>query len=96
MRVGVCKIQLRLPENQSLKGKRRVIKSITSQMKNKFNVSVAEVGDHSRWQLATIGLVVASNDKRRADEVLAKVIAFIDAGRFDVEVLSFETELITV
>jgi len=69
---------------------------ITSQMKNKFNVSVAEVGDHSRWQLTTIGLVVASNDKRRADEVLAKVIAFIDSGRFDVEVLSFETELITV
>ena len=87
---------MRLPENQSLKGKRRIIKSITSQMKNKFNVSVAEVGDHSQWQLTTIGLVVASNDKRRADEVLAKVIAFIDSGRFDVEVLSFETELITV
>ncbi len=96
MRIGICKIRLRLPENQSLKGKRRIIKSITSQMKNKFNVSVAEVGDHSRWQLTTIGLVVASNDKRRADEVLAKVIAFIDSGRFDVEVLSFETELITV
>jgi uncharacterized protein YlxP (DUF503 family) len=79
-----------------LKGKRRVIKSIISQIKNRFNISVAEVGDHSRWQLATIGLAVVSNDKRHADEILARAVTFVDTGRFEVEVLGFETELIPV
>lgn len=96
MRVGICKIQLRLPGNLSLKGKRRVIKSIISQIKNRFNISVAEVGDHNRWQLATIGLAVVSNDKRHADEILARAVTFVDTGRFEVEVLGFETELIPV
>ena len=43
MNVGVCKFKLRLPENMSLKGKRRVLKSIITQIRNRFNVSVAEI-----------------------------------------------------
>ncbi|HEY55892.1 MAG TPA: DUF503 domain-containing protein, partial [Dehalococcoidia bacterium] len=46
MNVGVCRITLRLPENLSLKGKRQVVKSITSRVGNQFRVSVAEVSDH--------------------------------------------------
>ena len=47
MHVGVCRVSLRLPENQSLKGKRRVAQSITSRVRSKFNVAIAEVGDTS-------------------------------------------------
>ena len=43
--VGVCRINLRLPENLSLKGKRRVLKSLISRVGNKFNVSIVEVDD---------------------------------------------------
>ena len=43
MNVGVCRINLRLPENESLKGKRRILKSIISRVGNKFNVAIAEV-----------------------------------------------------
>lgn len=94
MNVGVCRIGLRLPENMSLKGKRRVLKSITSQLRNRFNVAVAEVDDNELWQLATLGVCCLSNDKRYTNEVLSKVAAFIANGRFDVEMLGYEIEIL--
>ncbi len=96
MNVGVCKIRLRLPENLSLKGKRRVLKSITSRISNKFNVSVAEVDDHDLWQLATLGVCCVSNDGRFTNQVLSKVVDFIANGRFEVELLDYEIELLPV
>lgn len=96
MNVGVCKLRLRLPENLSLKGKRRVLKSITTQVSNKFNVSVAEVDDHDLWQLATLGVCCVSNNKRHANEVLSKVADFIANGRFEVEMLDYEIEILPV
>jgi uncharacterized protein YlxP (DUF503 family) len=96
MNVGVCKIRLRLPENLSLKGKRRVLKSITSRIRNKFNVSVAEVDDHDLWQLATLGVCCVSNDGRFTNQVLSKVVDFIANGRFEVELLDYEIELLPV
>jgi hypothetical protein len=94
MNVGVCKIRLRLPENMSLKGKRRVLKSIVTQLKNRFNVSVAEVDDQQLWQMATIGVCCLSNDSRYTNEVLSKVVNFIANGRFDVEMLDYKIEII--
>lgn len=93
MHIGVCKIELRLPENISLKGKRRVVKSITTRVKSKFNVSVAEVDDQNLWQLATLGICCVSNNKRFVNEVLSKVVDFINNGRFEVEMLNYEIEI---
>ena len=96
MNVGICRVKLRLPENLSLKGKRRVLKSITSRVGGKFNVSVAEVDDHDLWQLATIGISCVSNSKQHANEVLSKVVAFITDSRFEVEILDYEIEILPV
>ena len=96
MNVGVCKIRLRLPENLSLKGKRRVLKSIITRVENKFKVSVAEVDDQDLWQLATLGICCVSNDKRYTNEVLSKVVDFIVNGRFEVEILDYEIEIMSV
>ena len=94
MNVGVCTIGLRLPENLSLKGKRQVLKSITSRVRNKFNVSVAEVDDNELWQLTTIGICCVSNDKRYTNKVLSKVVDFVTEGRFDVEILEYGIEIL--
>ena len=94
MNVGVCKIRLRLPENTSLKEKRRVLKSITTQLKNKFNISVAEVDDHELWQKTVLGICFISNDTRYTNEVLSKVLNLVTSSRFEVEVLSCETDII--
>ena len=96
MHVGVCSIRLRLPENMSLKGKRGVLKSITSRVQNKFNVSVAEVDDHDVWQLATIGISCVSNDKRHANEVLSRVVNYITNSHLEVEILGYEIEILPV
>ena len=96
MNVGVCKIRLRLPENLSLKGKRQVVQSITAQVGNKFNVSIAEVDDQDLWQLATLGLCCVSNNKRYTNQVLSKVIGFVANSRFEVEMLDYEIEILPV
>ena len=96
MNVGVCRVRLRLPENLSLKGKRQVVKPITTRVRNKFNVSVAEIDDHDLWQLATIGICCVSNNKRHTNEVLSKVVEFIIGGRFEVEVVDYEIEILPV
>ena len=95
MNVGVCKITLRLPENHSLKGKRRVIASISSRLRGKFNVSVAEVDDNEAWQLATLGIACVSNDSRHANEVLESVVAYIENGREEVELVTHQQEIIS-
>ena len=96
MHVGVCRISLRIPENLSLKGKRQVLKSINSRVRNRFNVAVAEVDDNDVWQLATIGICCVSNNGRYSNQVLSKVVDFIEKSRFDVEMLDYEIEIISV
>ncbi len=93
MTVGVCRVTLRLPENGSLKGKRQVVKSLTTRVRNKFNVAVAEVGELDRWQIATIGVSCVSNDARHAEEMLKRVIGFIQHTRLDAELLESEIEV---
>ncbi len=92
MHVGVCQIEIRLPENHSLKGKRQVIKSITTRIQNRFNVSVAAVDNQNLWQLATLGIACVSNHRRHADETLSNVVKFIVQNYPDVELLSSEIE----
>ena len=96
MNVGVCRVRLRLPGNHSLKGKRQVLKSITTRVGSKFNVSVAEIDDHDLWQLATLGICCVSNNKRYTNEVLSKVVDFIVGGRFEIEVVDYEIEILPV
>ena len=94
MDVGVCKVKLRLPENGSLKGKRQVSKSIIERVKNRYNVSIAEVDDQDLWQLLTLGITCVSTNAQHANEVLSKVMDFIGQSRFDVELLDYEIEFI--
>jgi uncharacterized protein YlxP (DUF503 family) len=94
MSIGALRIRLRLPENGSLKGKRKVLKSITSRVENKFNVAIAEVGDHDLWQLASVGVVCVSNDGRHANELLSKVMDFIGCLREDAEILDYRIEIL--
>jgi uncharacterized protein YlxP (DUF503 family) len=96
MNVGICKVSLRIPENMSLKGKRQVIKSITGRVQNKFNVAVAEVENNDVWQTATLGIACLSNNRRHTNEVLSRVVNFIEAGRFDIELLDYEIEIIDI
>ena len=78
MIVGVTRITLHLPENQSLKGKRRVVKSLIARVRNKFNVSISEVDDNDSHTSAVLGVACTTNSARHADDVLSQVVSFIE------------------
>ena len=96
MNVGILKISLHIAGNSSLKDKRQIVKSIIAQIRNRFNISVAEVEDNDKWQLATIGICYVSNDKKITSDILAKAESFISNGRFDVEVIEAQNEIISL
>jgi uncharacterized protein YlxP (DUF503 family) len=96
MNVGVARVSLHIPENMDLKGKRQVLKSIISRVRNKFEVAVAEVDDNDSWQLAAIGICCISNNKRHSNQVLSRVVSFIENSRFDVEILDYSIEIIDI
>ena len=56
MVVGSLKIEFRLTDNRSLKGKRKVVRSMVDKVKSKFNVSIAEVGSNDKWQKIELGV----------------------------------------
>ncbi len=76
--VGILKLNLLLPENHSLKGKRGVLKSIEARVANRFNISVAECGDQELWQSAVLGFALVGSDRRIVEASLQKVIDFVD------------------
>lgn len=95
MHVGLCRIRFRLPENETLKGKRQVIKSIMARVQNKFNVCIAEVDDNEVWQIASLGVACVSNDGRHANEILSRVVDFIGESRFEIEMLDYQIEIMS-
>lgn len=96
MNVGVCRIRLRLPGNRSLKDKRQVIKSVKDRCRHKFNIVIAETGDQDVWQTATLGIACLSNDRRHCNEVLSKTVDFIANSYFNVEIIEYNIEILSV
>src|SRR4030095_8825295 len=78
MVVGVCRLTLMAPESQSLKDKRMVLRSIKDRTRLKFNVAIAEVGSQDDWQECVLGFAVVANEKKFVQEMLEKIINFID------------------
>ena len=74
MVVGMCRIELHIPESRSLKDKRQVIKGIKDKIRSKFNVSIAEIDNNDLWQRASLGVSVISNDRKFATQVLCLVV----------------------
>lgn len=91
MIVGVCTIELRLPETRSLKGKRQILKSITTRVKNNFNVAIAEVDYHDKWQRALLGIAVVSTAHDHANGILSKVVNFVES-MYLAELLDYHIE----
>ncbi|MFN8545867.1 MAG: DUF503 domain-containing protein [Candidatus Binatia bacterium] len=78
MVVGVLRLELLVPENHSLKGKRSVVRTIKARVQNKFNVSIAECEDHDLWQRITLGVSQVGADQPHVDACLREVVKFID------------------
>lgn len=78
MIIGTVKVYMNAGWVHSLKEKRMVVKSIIDKVKNKFNVSIAEVEDQDLHQSIVLGIACVSNDTRHADSTIQTVVNFIE------------------
>jgi len=94
MVIGACSLELYFPGNGSLKGKRRVIKSLMARLRKEFNVSVAEVGAQDVWQSAIIGVVCVSSDSDYAHGLLTRVAQWVEENRLDCDLVDYQIEML--
>ncbi len=90
MVVGIGSWELHLAGCQSLKDKRRIVKSLKDRLHRQFNVSAAEVEHQDSWQRAALACAVVTTDRRHAEEVLASCDRLI-AGEPLAHVITRET-----
>jgi uncharacterized protein len=74
MPVGLLTLELHIPDAQSLKDKRQVLRSLKDKLRREFNVAVAELEHHEAWQRSVVGVVTLSNEEKHLREVLQKVL----------------------
>lgn len=91
MHAAATRFDLHVPQSRSLKAKRKAIRPITDGLRQKYRVSVAEVGCHDQWQRAQIGVAAVADTMSRLDDILAKCERFVFAAP-DIEVLSVDTD----
>ncbi|MBN1755317.1 DUF503 domain-containing protein [bacterium] len=92
MEIGICSVELYIPSVLSLKGKRMILKSLLTKIRNKYNVSISEVDHNDLWQRSTLTMVTVANDRKRVDQVLNNVRKFIEMEK-RVSIIDYETEM---
>ncbi|MEX2422150.1 MAG: DUF503 domain-containing protein [Actinomycetota bacterium] len=92
MLVAMERFDLRIPGCGSLKEKRHVVKTLTSGIRSKFNVSVAEVDHHDLWQRTAIAVAAVAGEQYHARRVLHEVEKLVDRWD-DVEVIDADISL---
>jgi uncharacterized protein len=93
MLVGICQIEIFIPESGSLKSKRFVLSSLKARLRNKFNISIAEVDDNEKWQRTTLGVAVVSNEHRFIEQVVSQILNTIETDD-QVELTRHQLEII--
>jgi uncharacterized protein len=92
MFIGVCTIELHVPDSGSLKTKRQSLRSLKDRIRNKFNVSVAEVADNDLWQKASLAVAAVSNDKAHLNQTMDHVLNLVRAVP-ELSLLDYQIEI---
>lgn len=91
MKILVMKVTLRASWVHSLKEKRMVVKSIVQRLKNKFNISVAEVEEQDIHQTVVIGITGLCGTTAQVDSTMENIITFIECNT-DAEIIDIQKE----
>lgn len=91
MNILIMKITLRASWVHSLKEKRMVVKSIVQKLKNKFNISVAEIEDQDVHQMIVIGISGICGTSAQADSTMENIIGFVECNT-DAEITDIQKE----
>ena len=93
--VGILSAELHFPENGSLKGKRKELLSVKSQLQRRFGAAVAEVDHHDLWQRSRLTLSCVARGHRELEELLDGAERYLagqafELGRLEREVVMLE------
>lgn len=95
MVVGILKVAFHITDNASLKGKRKIVKSMVDKVKARFNVSIAEIGANDKWQIIELGVGAVGNDRQHVDASLNHILEFLDA-LYLAEMIDTQMEILNV
>jgi len=93
MVIGILVVRLYLPNSDSLKAKRQIILSLKARLKNKFNISISEIGFLDSWKESQLGVTCISNSGRYIDRELSHIVKLISSNR-NLEIIDYSTEKI--
>ena len=79
MRVGLVTARIGIPAARSLKDKRSVLRGLKDRVRQRINVSVAEVGDQDLWQVAELGFATVAATSERVQERISEIDRFLHA-----------------
>ncbi len=95
MVIGAMTIELFIHDNNSLKGKRKIVKSMIGKVKSRFNVAIAEVGFNDKWQRIELGVSTVGNDRRHVNSSLDNVLSFLES-LYLAEIIGSKIEIINL
>jgi uncharacterized protein YlxP (DUF503 family) len=94
MAVGLLTIELYLPLNDSLKGKRGILKPLIARLRREFNVSVCEADQQDAWTRATLEVACVSTDAATAHRQLQHVATHVEGWRLDAQLVDYSIEML--
>ena len=94
MIIGICQIDLHLPDSHSLKNKRSIVRSIVARVSQNFNVSIVELDHQDFWQSTRLGVACISNQSAYAHRQLERIVRWIEQNRPDVDLVDYQIELL--
>lgn len=93
MVIGLLTLDLHFPGARSLKDKRQALRSLEARIRNRFNVSIAEVEHQDLWQRARLAVVGVNTDHAHLESTLQSVAGAAGSAR-DIQLLDVQTEFL--
>lgn len=75
----LLELELHLPDNVDLKGKRKELQSLKANLQRRFGATVAETDHHDLWQRATLAAALVARERRGLEENADALQRFVDA-----------------
>lgn len=92
IRVAILTLEIYIPGKTSLKAKRQVTKSLIQRLRNRYNISVTEIGNQDLWQKSELGIAAVCFNGAGADSITGRIINFIEEEN-GIEIISTSTEI---
>ncbi|MFN2203990.1 MAG: DUF503 domain-containing protein [Caldilineaceae bacterium] len=94
MAVGLLTLELYLPLNDSLKGKRGIVKPVIARLRREYNVSVCEADMQDRRNYAVLEVVCVSTSQTQAHKLLQRVAKRVENWRLDAQLIDYSIEML--